>query len=598
MPEAELHVFYGFENWSKAARTRSNSAEELKKIDALEEGLKKPGVVYHGRVSQARLAMEQKSAMLWLYPTAFEETYCCLPGTPVSAFNGQVPIETLKVNDRVLTHNGVFRRVLKTMTHMVNEEVHHINVKYLIDDLVLTGNHRVLVTRRKSDSIHCVRLQNSPCTKRALKCQEGFKYKNKGKKYFTKAGCWKKHQPYEPEWLPVGMLQKGDYLMYPINRSLEIPDKFSDYSPDTLIGDSVVAVTVINKKLHVNRAHKIKDFELTPDFLRLCGWYVSEGCFDGRSTIIFSLNKKEKQVEEFIRDQLEKLGLNPWTVMTKTDGGMTVCGSSTILGRFLQENFGEGAHHKHLPKWIKDLAPEFLKHVLAGIFGGDGSKNKDTIVLESASKDLVTDLFEIMLKFGCVSSLSRQLKPKIIKTVENGKVLIKRGEKILLSYRFVCSITQNPDLFGFLGYGRITRKSTGMCALMDSCYVYLPIFKASTEDYSGPVFNLEVERDNSYVASQCIVHNCITAVECQRAGVPVLASNYAGLQTTVGDSGILLGDGSKWYAYSKEGRERFLDEAVSLLKDSVKWEEWFEEGPCEYGEVFVGEMCPSVAGTI
>src|SRR3989304_3814811 len=32
--------------------------------------------------------------------------------------------------------------------------------------------------------------------------------------------------------------------------------------------------------------------------------------------------------------------------------------------------------------------------------------------------------------------------------------------------------------------------------------------KKSTENYSGPVYNLEVEEDNSYVGTSCIYHNC------------------------------------------------------------------------------------------
>jgi len=71
---------------------------------------------------------------------------------------------------------------------------------------------------------------------------------------------------------------------------------------------------------------------------------------------------------------------------------------------------------------------------------------------------------------------------------------------------------------------------------------------------------------------------CITALEAQRAGVPVLASNYAGLQTTVADSGILIGNGTKGQSYTKEYREKFVAGAVSLLKDKEKWQEWSDKG--------------------
>jgi glycosyltransferase involved in cell wall biosynthesis len=70
----------------------------------------------------------------------------------------------------------------------------------------------------------------------------------------------------------------------------------------------------------------------------------------------------------------------------------------------------------------------------------------------------------------------------------------------------------------------------------------------------------------------------ITGVEAQYAGVPIIASNLAGIKTTIGDSGMLLGNGEMWWAYSKEGREQFLQETVSMLTDKDKWALWSDKG--------------------
>lgn len=71
---------------------------------------------------------------------------------------------------------------------------------------------------------------------------------------------------------------------------------------------------------------------------------------------------------------------------------------------------------------------------------------------------------------------------------------------------------------------------------------------------------------------------CITAIEAQKAGVPVIANKYAGIITTIDDSGILLGNGDPWWPYTKEGRESFLNETVSILKNRDKWNYWSEKG--------------------
>jgi GT2 family glycosyltransferase/tetratricopeptide (TPR) repeat protein len=74
-PDLTLHVFYGFDNWKKAIQHRNNP-QEVNHLNAIERLMEQPGVVYHGRVSQEQLAMEQMKSSLWVYPTNFTETYC------------------------------------------------------------------------------------------------------------------------------------------------------------------------------------------------------------------------------------------------------------------------------------------------------------------------------------------------------------------------------------------------------------------------------------------------------------------------------------------------------------------------------------------
>ena len=73
VPQAELHLFYGFDNWKKVA---AGDKLQMDLIHRLEEQVKAPGVYYHGRVSQERLTYEFLTAGLWAYPTWFTETSC------------------------------------------------------------------------------------------------------------------------------------------------------------------------------------------------------------------------------------------------------------------------------------------------------------------------------------------------------------------------------------------------------------------------------------------------------------------------------------------------------------------------------------------
>lgn len=74
VPEAELHLFYGFDNWKKMA---VNDRLQLDLIERLEKQIKEtPRVYYHGRVNQTELAEHYMNSSVWVHPTWFTETSC------------------------------------------------------------------------------------------------------------------------------------------------------------------------------------------------------------------------------------------------------------------------------------------------------------------------------------------------------------------------------------------------------------------------------------------------------------------------------------------------------------------------------------------
>jgi glycosyltransferase involved in cell wall biosynthesis len=95
IPEAELHVFYGF-NGMRAHGLHKEVAE----LEAMIA--ERPFVKFHGNVTQERLTTEFRSSAVWLYPTNFLETFCitaiealCAGVYPVVRKFGALP-DTLK----------------------------------------------------------------------------------------------------------------------------------------------------------------------------------------------------------------------------------------------------------------------------------------------------------------------------------------------------------------------------------------------------------------------------------------------------------------------------------------------------------------------
>lgn len=75
LPDATLHIYYGFENFEKSLQYSSNENQKLL-YQKIKTGIQQEGVYYHGKVGQKELAEAFLKSDIWLYPTQFTETYC------------------------------------------------------------------------------------------------------------------------------------------------------------------------------------------------------------------------------------------------------------------------------------------------------------------------------------------------------------------------------------------------------------------------------------------------------------------------------------------------------------------------------------------
>lgn len=100
VPDAELHVFYGFNNlnkvgpkWQKAGFRYQAQMIEVRNQQML-EALNAPGVVHHGRIGQREIIDEWLQTGVWCHPSDFAETSCitCMDAQAC----GAVPITTPK----------------------------------------------------------------------------------------------------------------------------------------------------------------------------------------------------------------------------------------------------------------------------------------------------------------------------------------------------------------------------------------------------------------------------------------------------------------------------------------------------------------------
>lgn len=76
VPQAELHLFYGFKNWEFVAKHDPKQMDLINSLKAKIKDMASLGVVFHDRVNQEKLAEEFLSAGVWTHPTWFTETSC------------------------------------------------------------------------------------------------------------------------------------------------------------------------------------------------------------------------------------------------------------------------------------------------------------------------------------------------------------------------------------------------------------------------------------------------------------------------------------------------------------------------------------------
>ena len=107
VPQAELHLYYGFKNWKYSAQFNPGHNDLINKLEEMIVNMKDLGVVFHDRISQDKLSDEMLGSGAWLYPSWFWETSC------ISAMEAQAAgLRMITSNRGALTETVGYRGTL------------------------------------------------------------------------------------------------------------------------------------------------------------------------------------------------------------------------------------------------------------------------------------------------------------------------------------------------------------------------------------------------------------------------------------------------------------------------------------------------------
>jgi len=388
---------------------------------------------------------------------------CFPPGQKIKTPFGLHNIEDFVQDEYVYSGTGEIRKILATHERNYKGDMMTVEVAKLKEAINLTSDHHLKIVR--------------PRTKHERKTKQFYKlvrlFSDNKKEGIEKYG--------DVLEISAGQLQKQDFVLRPILTQI------SDFKQ-------------INLKDYLAKKYTFGphpknipyDIKVDEDFLKLIGYYIAEGS-NHRAYIRFSLGNHEQDfADEIVRLSKKIFGLNAQIHKRpgpKTGIEISVCHS--FLANIFENLCGKHSENKHIPFAFQFLPIKKQMIILKAILKGDGYSfvaNRSTKIHDSiatTSKTLSDQLVDVLLRNGLFPNLSINKS----KTDKNG-VHHKEAYQVFWSEQ---AESQHKLIY---------QESA------DVKYWLLPVREIKKTHYSGPVYNLTVEKDHSYSTCNFAVSNC------------------------------------------------------------------------------------------
>jgi hypothetical protein len=238
--------------------------------------------------------------------------------------------------------------------------------------------------------------------------------------------------------------------------------------------------------------------ELTESFGRLIGLFLAEGsCDNSKVRWSFGSHEKSTLVTEAVRLIQDLFGVEAHI----RDKGpahnaidVTLYGTGWAL--LFSALCGNGAGLKRPHDRLMGGSATFLAAVLGGWLDGDGHYRRDVWQGVTISPDLALAMYDIAQVLGRQPTINRR-------------------EPVMNS----AAATRQPI------WEVSTADNHGRCRETET-HVWRKLQALHREDYEGPVYNLSVEGDESYVAEGVGVHNCTGYAAAHRLGHGILPPEH------------------------------------------------------------------------
>lgn len=425
--------------------------------------------------------------------------YCFAEGTLVRTENGYIPIEQIKIGDKVLSADSKYHAVTEIFKNKFEGKLKSISTTTTTNPILTTDNHPFLKLNTDDHIMKMPCGPNSNC-KAYIKRGDGqsssldikklpsghwharvqvknhkrvtlgtFDTKKESIEVIEKYKSIHSKPSHRLEWQNASNINKNDWLVCKWNTSIVDIDKIK-----------IPQEYLKNTKLGIKRIGN-EEFIVDEDFMWIIGIYIAEGS-NSKRTIQFSLHENEIEYQNKIISYFSNNGFNPKLVRGKTKGVVVEINSSS-LAKWFPKLCGHLCYNKCIPEKFMSLPDNKIMAIIQGIWDGDGSKRENEVI--QTSEKLCLQMAEILHRLG---------KQPLIRKIKNER-LTPNGNKRKQAY---CINWEEETL------NRKNRR--GRWKFYEQ--LLTKVKKIEYIDYSGYVYNLEVEGDHTYVVQNILVHNC------------------------------------------------------------------------------------------
>ena len=460
--------------------------------------------VYKDACRDGQCRMKTAKSVIAKYaPDKYLLSHCFPAGQLILMADGtEKPIEQVKVGDLVITHQGNVKPVTKTISREVSEDLTVFQPSAL-PETICTGEHPFYAIK-KQDS--WCRIFPYYARSETVKCTYG------GKQKCNKYNC--NTNGAIPSWILAKNLQVGDKTYTPTLHETSICD------------------------------------ELNPNRMRLLGYYVAEGRVDKQKgpfsrpyMIRFAIHEKEIPTigAELCKLMELEFGIKTHSVLRciKSGKGVVLSFHCFKTALWFLRFAGIGSKTKRLSQKVMVAPLAWQRQFMGAWLNGDG--NYDHYIYDSAkgnysskgirlstvSSDLKSQAMVILDRLEIHSNLQKIHTPEHLINFQgqNRHIAESNGWHVSISKSYVMKLSDVVQWdVKALGRNLISTKQRYKYAAS----TISTILSVSKKFFTGTVYNLSVEDDESYIVNRQAVHNCtiIASVDVDLADPKDAKSGY------------------------------------------------------------------------